>query len=293
MTLWEEKITKDFQYENYLKKWGLSSDPFTTVLTSPEAFVPTQKEQLVRIKELLGEGKTGLLTGELGMGKTTVCEFLIAVLREENLLTADQSRHIIPVFIHTPAYHSMETLLKGLLLSLQLDTQFEPPQMFEVLKRWYLEHPEKLALIFDDLPQAPVSPSLLGEFLRVLSDLPQISLLLNGETEKMRRFLDKNPALKDRIHFHAKIRPMIEMEVRDMLIFRLKLGGCVDLNLFTPEAIRAVHRLSKGNPRRALRIASNSLKLAATFDSHVTSKIVKKANKKPFLASLLRRVEEF
>ncbi|MEM3519591.1 MAG: AAA family ATPase [Candidatus Hadarchaeales archaeon] len=293
MTLWEEKITRDLQYENYLKKWGLKEDPFSPSLPSPEAFVPIQKENLVRIKELLGEGKTGLLTGELGMGKTTICEFLVAVLREENLLTTDQSRHIIPVFIHTPAYSSIETLLKGILLSLQLNNQIEPPQMFEVLRRWYLEHPEKLALIFDDLPQAQAPPMAFGEFLRVLSDLPQISLLLNGETENMRRFLDKNPALKNRIQFHARIRPMTEMEVRDLLIFRLKLGGCSDFSLLTPEAIRTIYRFSGGNPRRALKIASNSLKLAATLDSHITSKIVKMANRRPLLARLLRRVEEF
>lgn len=293
MTLWEEKVMKDQRYENYLRKWGLVRDPFISPLPTPEAFVPTQKEQLLRIRELLAAGKVGILTGELGSGKTTICEFLVAALREENFFLEDPSRHIIPVLIHTPAYGSVEALLKGISNPLEMNTGLESSQLFEVFKNWHVEHLEKLALIFDDLPQTPMAVELLGEFLRVLSDLPQIALLLNGETDKIKHFLSKTPALKDRIQFHALIRPMTESEVKDLLFFRLKFAGCTDFSILTPEAIKAIHRISRGNPRKALKIASNSLRVGAVLDSHITSKIVKSANRRSLFSRLLYRREEF
>lgn len=290
MTLWEDKLGTDYRLETYLGKWGLRQDPFTPDLPTPEAFVPIQKEDLLGLKQLLLEGKVGILTGGLGMGKTTVCEFLTAALREESILTIDPEKQAIPLFIHGAAYKSVNEFLRSIILGLELDADRDPASLFELLRRWGIEHREKLALIIDDVPESTADFQEIGEFLRVLADLPHISVLFNGEFEQMNRFLEKVPALRDRVQFHVMLKGLDPTGVRELLQFRLRYAGYAESNgLITPGGFEKIHKLSGGVPRLVLKVASKSLHRAARLDMPIDADVVKKANKRSLLSKIFKR----
>lgn len=284
MTTFEEKIGRDQRFESYLQRWGLRGDPFELELPSVDAFAPFQQDDLRKLKWLLSEGKIGILTGALGMGKTTVCEFLVASLREESLTAPDPSKHVMPVLIHGAAYKSANELLRAIILGLEMDANKDQANLFEILRRWPQEHQERLAVIIDDVPESGADALEVGEFLRVLSDIPNISILLNGELKQMQRFLDEVPALLDRIQIHPELRPMDGKNLKELFELRLKNAGCTNCDgLLTPSGVESLYKFSKGIPRLALKAASNAIHRAAEMDVPIDARVVKKANKRPFL----------
>lgn len=288
MTTFEEKIGRDQRFESYLQRWGLQGDPFELELPSVDAFTPFQKDDLRKLKWLLSEGKIGVLTGALGMGKTTVCEFLGASLREESLTAPDPSKHVLPILIHGATYRSADELLRAIILGLEMDANKDQASLFEILRRWPQEHQERLAVIIDDISESGADVVEVSEFLRVLSDIPNISILLNGELKQMRRFLAKVPALLDRIQVHAKLRPMDRKNLKELLELRLKNAGCTNYDgLLTPSGFKSLYKLSKGVPRSALKAASNAIHHAAEMDVPIDARVVKAANKRPTLKRAL------
>lgn len=290
MTTFEEKIGRDRRFESYLQRWGLRSDPFKFELPSIEAFTPSQQDDLRGLKWLLTEGKLGVLTGALGMGKTTVCEFLVASLREENMTASDPSTQVVPILIHGATYKSAEELLRAIILSLEMDADKDRASLFELLRRWPQEHQEHLAIIIDDVPESDADVLEVSEFLRVLADIPNISILLNGEFKQMKRFLAEVPALLDRVQLHVALEPMGRENLRELLELRLKHAGCLNCDgLLTPSGFEALFKLSRGGPRAALKAASNALHHAAEEDLPIDARMVKKANRRP----LLKRIFPF
>ncbi|MEM1822728.1 MAG: AAA family ATPase [Candidatus Hadarchaeales archaeon] len=283
MTIWQEKLGKDYRLEIYLHVWGLERDPFTPDLPAPEAFVPSQREELIKLKEVLMEGRVAVLTGGLGMGKTAVCKFLTAALREENVVFQDPARQVIPVMIHGAAYRSAEEFLRAIILGLELDSNMDSVKMFEVLRKWGIEQKEKLAIIVDDVPESTANFKELGEFFRVLADLPGISLLLNGEEKRMENFLEKIPALKDRVYFRMKLRPLTLPEVRELLIARMRYCSREERDFMsgpiTADGFQEIYKVSKGVPRQILAAASKALRLAAIWSSPINAQIVRMANR--------------
>ncbi|MEW6222961.1 MAG: ATP-binding protein [Candidatus Hadarchaeota archaeon] len=288
MTLLEEKLGKDQQLESFFQQWGLNGDPFSLELPTPKAFVPIQRGDMLKILQLMRECKLGILTGGLGMGKTTVCEFLVAALREESLLVSDPSQQVIPVLVRGAAYKTADEFLRAMVLGLGMDADKDSATLFETLRRWSQEHQEKLAVIVDDVPERAANLQEIGEFLRVLADLPSISLLLNGEFKQMKEFLAKVPALLDRVQLHVVIRPLDFAQTKELLELRLRHSGCTNCDgLLTLDGVQAVQKISRGVPRSALKAASNSLLYASRSNSVLDSRSVKKANRRSLASRLL------
>ncbi len=284
MTTFEEKIGRDQRFESYLQRWGLRGDPFELELPSVDAFAPFQQDDLRKLKWLLSEGEVGILMGALGMGKTTACEFLVASLREESLTAPDPSKHVMPILIHGAAYKSTDELLSAIILGLEMDANKDRASLFEILRRWPQEHQERLAVIIDDIPESGADVLEVGEFLRVLADIPNISILLNGELKQMQRFLAEVPALLDRVQIHVELKPMNRKNLKELLELRLKNAGCTNSDgLLTPSGFESLYKLSKGVPRLALKAASNTIHRAAEMDVPIDARVVKQANKRPLL----------
>ncbi len=283
MSNFDEKIGRDQVFEDYLMRWGLRGDPFRLEMQSAEMFVPVQEEDLRRLKWVLSGGKLGVLTGGLGTGKTTLCEFLVASLREESLTAPESAKLVVPIFIHGAAYKSMDEVLRAMMLALEMDAGKDRASMFEVLRRWPWEHSERLAVVVDDIHESRVYPKDIGEFLRVLVDIPEITVLINGEPKRMEIFLNKVPALRDRVQVRVEIEPMSKKSLRELLDLRLKNAGCDDGSvLLTEKGFEAIYRASRGVPRRALKAASNALRYAARVDTPINDIAVKKGNRLSF-----------
>lgn len=290
MTTFDDKIGRDQRFEAFIQRWGLKKDPFSFELPSIDAFAPSQQEEIRKLKQVLSEGKVGVLTGELGLGKTTLCEFIVSALREESLSTGDPTKQIVPVFVHGAAYKSAGEILRAILLGLDMNVDRDHASLFDVLRRWPNDHQERLVIIIDDIPESGANVQEIGEFLRVLADIPSISILINGVPKHMQRFLSKVPALQDRIQLHIGLEGMSKETIKEMLKLRLKSSGCINYDgLMTPDSFDTIYKLSDGIPRLALKVASNALHLAAALDLPIDGRLVNKANR----TSLASRIFSF
>ncbi len=290
MTIFEEKVGKDQRFSDFIQRWGLQKNPFTFEMPSLDSFEPSQREELLKIKRILSEGKLGVLTGDLGMGKTTVCEFLVSAMRDESLVITEPSKQIIPILVHGAAYKSVGEILRAIILGLEMPVDRGHASLFDILRRWPQDHQERLVIIIDDVPETGANLVEIGEFLRVIADVPNISLLLNGQEQKMQRFLNKVPALHDRVQKTIKLKPMSIENTKNLLKLRLKSAGCMNYDgLITPDGFEEIYKISRGVPRLALKAASNALGLAATMDVPMDSHVVKKSNRR----SMLKRVFGF
>jgi len=288
VTLFEEKLGRDRRLEDYFRRWGLEEDPFRPELSSAEAFAPFQEADLRKLKCALSDGKVCVLTGGLGTGKTTVCEFLISSLREESLTSPDPSKQVIGVFIRGATCKSADELLRSIILGLEMNPDKDRASLFDILHRWPQEHRERLAIVIDDVSESGADMREMGEFLRVLADIPGISLLLNGTPEQMGRFLNAVPPLKDRVQVTVELKPMGREQIEELIRLRLRSSGCDGWNeIVTADGLKEIYKISRGIPRRALKAASNALYLAARQDKPIDARIARRANRPPLLRRIL------
>jgi len=258
-------------------------DPFALAPATPEIYV--QPPELAALKQAIKDGKTAVLTGPLGIGKTALCEEITREFKRESL-SSDAAKQIVPVFLKGAAYNKTDDFIRGILTELALDTNRERAELLSIILRWPDEHPERLVIVVDDASESGANVGELGELLRVIADIPRMALVLNGEPKGMQKFLDLNPPLRDRVQAEIKLRPMTRDELKEMITKRAKMHGVEDLSV---DAFDELYRLSKGAPRAALKAASKAFELARKEGKKIDKKLVRRANHVSFWARLLRR----
>ena len=262
-------------------------DPFALAPeVKAEAYVKVRGEELNKIKRALLDGKLVVVTGKLGMGKTTLCEQIVQEFERESL-TSEEGTPVVPVLIKGAACSKTDDFIRGILTELALDTNKDRAELMSMLIRWSTIHREKLVVLIDDASESMVDVSELGEFLRVLTDVEGVSILLNGEPGPVKNFLNKVRALHDRVQLQVELGPMSKEEIKQLVNRRAELAGVGDH--ITEDALEELCKLSKGVPRKVLKAASKAFELAAREHKPIDKKIVKKANKRGILNRLLGR----
>ena len=268
-----KKFGEDEDLKKYVKRYGLKRNPFAPKLPSPDLFVPIQKGEIRLLKEALSEGKVAVVTGRLGMGKTALSTFLVSAFKSE--IVAKQT---IPIFIRASAYEGVEGLAQYIGLKLGLAT-LDRAHLFETLGK---ESPERLVIIVDDVSESGIHPRKLGEFLRALADIERVGILLNGTPQGLKKFLKLSPALQDRVQVSIRLKPMNQQETSALLELRVKgasARAAKGKKLLTKDALKTIHRISKGVPRKTLHAADRAFFYAAKLGTPINSKIVARANR--------------
>lgn len=270
------------ELEKYLEKMGFQTNPFDLTFGSPGAlmsgFVQVQRADLKRLEQALRSGKVVTLTSELGVGKTTVCKFISLKLE------GDEKQKVVSIFVPRAAYKNAEQLLRAIIRQLELDATGSYPDLFETLRRWPVENPDvRLAIVIDDVPESG-DVHEIGEFLRTLADIKNISILLNGVPKQMENFLNATPALRDRVQVSVELEQMDDRQMKQLLQLRMKLGMQKGSErrirpLLTKDAFQALYKVSKGIPRASLKAASKALYLAAERNRRIDVRIVREANR--------------
>jgi type II secretory pathway predicted ATPase ExeA len=192
------------------------------------------------------------------------------------------------VLVRGAAYKTADEFLRAIILGLGMDANKDSASLFEILRRWGQEHQEKLAVIVDDVPERAANLLEIGEFLRVLVDLPGISLLLNGEFKQTKEFLARVPALLDRVQQHVVLQPLDLAQTKELLELRLKHSAGTNCDgLLTHDGVEALQKVGKGVPRSVLKAATKTLLYASRNNSVLDSQAVKKANRRPLVSRLL------
>ncbi len=242
--------------------YGFSRSPFGRDL-APQMLFPARahQEAVARIGWLIAEGALGLLTGEVGSGKTVAARAAVALL---------DHRHTV-VYLGNPAIG-----VRGYYAQIVEALGGAPPfhtaaLIAEAMARLCAEETERgkrVVLICDDAHL--LSASQLEE-LRFLtnSDIdahsPLACLLLGQPTLRRPIKMGAYAALDQRIALRYGLEGMELAETAAYLKHHLALAGRSDA-LFSDDAIALIHQTSRGLPRAVNNLAIQAL-VAAFADN--------------------------
>ena len=239
--------------------FGLTAAPFE--LTPDPAFLylpPQHQEALTTLRYAL-RARKGLtvLTGEAGLGKTTLLQVAFAdqaelptrllIIKNPSLTRAE----FLEALTHEFSLGSAAAASKTVLL--------------RSLERTLIDSRERglyVALIVDE---AHTMPWDLLEEIRLLGNIETtagklLSTILVGQPELSDR-LDE-PALrqlKQRVALRCELSPLNHREVCEYIATRTKVAGNRAGDLFTRDALALIHQQSQGIPRMINVICDNAL----------------------------------
>ena len=244
----------------YLAHFGLREPPFgitpdTSFYYACSSIQDAMNTLLVAVAN--GEGFIKV-TGEVGTGKTLLCRKLLASLDE----------HWVSAYIPNPNLEP-QTLLRALVE--ELGVKVEGPQdqhhLLKALNRTLLEYArdKKRVLLCLDETQAMPLESL--ETLRLLSNLETekrklLQVVLFGQPELDDKLKHNSiRQLRQRITFEHHLGTMTLEETEHYLVHRMQKAGYTGDAVFSPAAVRIIHRASRGVPRLINILANKSLML--------------------------------
>jgi type II secretory pathway predicted ATPase ExeA len=246
--------------------YGFTKTPFRRDLAPGMLHRHTaHAEAVARIGWCVGEHALGVITGEVGAGKTVAIRAALAGL--------DASRHTV-IYLGNPAvgarglYHGIVTALGGV-------PRFHKaaliPQTADALAAELNERGRLVVLVVDE---AHLLEADQLEELRLLTNAdmdsrsPFACLLVGQPTLRRRIKLGTFAALDQRIALRYAMTGMDTAETKTYLAHHLNLVGRTD-SLYSDDAIALIHQVSRGLPRAVNNLATQALVAAFAADKTI------------------------
>jgi type II secretory pathway predicted ATPase ExeA len=212
-------------------------------------------EAVARITWCITERRIGVVTGEVGAGKTVAIRAALAAL--------DPARHTV-IYLPNPTigvrgiHHQIVLALGGQPL---VHHATLVPQAADALATEHAERGRIPVLIIDeahllDHPQLESIRMLTNHDMDSAS--PFACLLVGQPTLRRRIKLGVLAALDQRIALRYNMPPMTDQETASYLRHHLALAGRSD-TLFSDDATALIHQTSRGYPRAVNNLALQSL----------------------------------
>ena len=259
-------------YESF---YNLRTKPFALLPDSDFLYPGSTHRAAYSILEygLINEAPFMVLTGDPGMGKTSLLQ---------KLISAHGEKHSIGLV--TNARYDIEHLLPWILLSLGLSKkQLDPVEAYHLFSEFLIQGSKQHRRVILIIDEAQSLGSELLEELRLLSNLN------DGKTLKLQIILSGQPDLHtllqridmtqfaQRIVVDYHLEPLSEAETGQCIRHRLKIAGGHP-SLFTNKACALVHRLTRGTPRLISQVCDIALTYGFAEQARViTSKLVAQA----------------
>jgi type II secretory pathway predicted ATPase ExeA len=215
-------------------------------------------EAVARISWCVDQHALGVITGEVGAGKTVAVRAATAAL--------DTSRHVI-IYLPNPSvgvrgmlHHIVATL--GQVPSFYTATL--APQAADALAAEHAERGRTPVVVIDE---AHLLDNQQLEAIRMLtnhdmdSGSPFAALLIGQPTLRHRLRLGVLAALDQRISVRYALAGMTPEDTAGYLNHHLKIAGRAD-TLFSSDAITVIHNAARGYPRAVNNLAINALTAA-------------------------------
>ena len=241
-------------YEEY---FSLKERPFS--LTPDPDFLFLSGSHQQALDHLLfglesGEGFI-VVTGDIGVGKTTVCRALLRRL---------PGRFVTALVVNTLLTEKelLRTVLGDFGAPVPDGTRKD---LLDALNRFLLDEAEagrRPVLIIDEAQN--LAPSLL-EQVRLLSNLETekrklLQIVLFGQKELQEKLrLPQLRQFNQRITVRATILPLDLRETSRYIQHRMSVAGAAGSTFLTPAAERLLHRRSRGVPRRINQLCDRAL----------------------------------
>ena len=233
----------------YTSFFGLSEKPFA-ITPDPRYLYLSERHAEALAHLLYGINESGgfiQLTGEVGTGKTTVVRTLLSRVPHHADVAVILNPRLTPV-------EFLLTICEELGLPIAEADRDSVKHMVDTLNRRLLSaHADgrRIIVIVDEAQN--LSPEVL-EQVRLLTNLETptqklLQIILIGQPE-LRDLLDRTDLrqLAQRITGRYHLKPLSREETQGYVRHRLRVAGAA-AEIFTPGALREVHRLSSGIPR--------------------------------------------
>jgi len=245
----------------YTEFYNLTDKPFNLTPSPRYLYLgEVHKEALASLTYGVVERKGFIvLTGEVGSGKTTMVQALLAHL-DENVET---------VYVSNPMLSNKDFMDYLACSAFKRKVRFKSKadflMEFEKFLKDCLRNQRIFLLIVDEAQR--LSFSLLEE-IRLLSNMETadeklINIFLVGQPELNEKLTEPRcRALLQRVSVRHHIRPLDLNETKEYLMTRLKIAGAPHgEKIFPKPTIKVIHQYSEGYPRMINILADNTLLL--------------------------------
>ena len=259
-------------YESFYK---LRSKPFTLLQDNTFLYAGSTHRMAYSTLEygLLNEAAFMVLTGEPGMGKTSLMRKLVAEYG---------GKHLIGLV--TNARYDIEHILPWVLLSLGLSKrQLDPIEAHSVFSEFLDEESRKHRRVILIIDEAQSLGTDLLEELRLMSNLNdgktlKLQIILSGQPD-LHKVLERIDMTQfaQRVVVDYHLEPFSETETGQYIRYRIQVAGGPP-SLFTNKACALVHRLTRGNPRLINQVCDMALAKGMAKQARIiTSKVIAQA----------------
>jgi len=243
------KTSAAYKELSYLDFLGLDYNPFPVAPDDENFYISGHIDQILAeiVHGIISRKGFMVLTGDVGLGKTTISRRILSVLEEKGIETS--------LCFHT-SYQDVE-LLREINRDFGLKTEsLLFGEQMKLLNDFLLDRNREgknCAIIIDDA-QNLNHKSL--ELVRMISNLEAnqqklVQILLVGQAELMDKLNSRElRQLKSRIIIKKEVRPLKLKELENYLLFKLNVPGGGGLTKIRKSALSKILKYTRGNFRQ-------------------------------------------
>ncbi len=248
----------------YLKYFKLEDNPFRLTPDPRYLFLSKAHSRAKAYMDfsLWKHDSFVVITGDIGSGKTTLIESLIASMKD----------NVVVARIHQTQLDENE-----LLQAILVEFGFKPfsagkVELLDMLNNFLMKQYKKdniVLLIIDEAQN--LTPRVLEE-IRLLSGLEthtekMLNVLLVGQPE-LNEVLDSMglEQLVQRVRLRFHVGPLSEAETGDYIQHRLTVAGAENAEMFSPETVAEIYKYTGGTPR-LINILCDTILMGAFVES--------------------------
>jgi len=271
------KTSAAYKELSYLDFLGLDYNPFPVAPDDENFYISQYIDQILAeiVHGIISRKGFMVLTGDVGLGKTTISRRILSVLEEKGIETS--------LCFHT-SYQDVE-LLKEINRDFGVKTKSMLfGEQMKLLNDFLLaknREGKNCAIIIDDA-QNLNNKSL--ELVRMISNLEAnqqklVQILLVGQGELMDKLnLKELRQLKSRIIIKKEVRPLKLKELENYLLFKLNVSGKGGLTKIRKSALLKIQKYTRGNFRQINILMDRCLYVAFLNNTtEISGKIIKDA----------------
>ena len=250
-----------FNEEQYLSFGGLTHNPFPMAPDDTDFYVSDAIEEIIQeiVQSILLKKGFMLLTGEIGLGKTTLTRRIISILETQN----------VEISLVLQACYQENELLAAINRDFGIvHDDLTMTRQMELLNQFLLDKNQEgvnCAIVIDDA-QSLTFKSL--ELIRMISNFEAdqeklVQVLLVGQTELMEKMQSHElRQLKSRVVVWKNPVPLNQSEIARYIQFKMNKAGDTGRIQIRKNALARLYKLSGGNLRRVNVIMDRALSQA-------------------------------